>query len=51
MPRKQHPPRRSLERGAPIHLLASTLGHSSGATAVRYLHARLTASSARYLAV
>jgi integrase/recombinase XerD len=41
----------ALERGAPIHLVASTLGHSSVATTGRYLHARPTDSSARYLAV
>jgi integrase/recombinase XerD len=39
----------ALERGAPIHLEA-TLGHASVATTGRYLHARPTDSSARYLA-
>jgi integrase/recombinase XerD len=39
----------ALERGAPIHLVAATLGHSSIQTTGRYLHARPTDSSARYL--
>src|ERR671938_153138 len=41
----------SLERGAPIHLVQATLGHTSVATTGRYLHARPTDSSARYLGV
>jgi site-specific recombinase XerD len=41
----------ALERGAPIHLVAATLGHASVATTGIYLHARPTDSSARYLAV
>jgi integrase/recombinase XerD len=41
----------ALERGAPVHLVAQTLGHSSIQTTGRYLHARPTDSSARYLAV
>jgi len=41
----------ALDRGAPIHLVQVTLGHSSVATTGRYLHARPTDSSARYLAV
>ena len=41
----------ALERGAPIHLVQATLGHASVATTGRYLHARPTDSSARYLAV
>jgi integrase/recombinase XerD len=41
----------ALERGAPIHIVQATLGHASVATAGRYLHARPTDSSARYLAV
>jgi integrase/recombinase XerD len=41
----------ALERGAPIHLVAATLGHASVATTGTYLHARPTDSSARYLAV
>lgn len=39
----------SLDRGAPIHLVQATLGHSSVATTSRYLHARPTDSSALYL--
>lgn len=39
----------SLERGAPIHLVQATLGHSSIATTSRYLHARPSDSSALYL--
>ena len=39
------------QTSAPSDQLTSTFGHSSVATTVRYLHARLTASSARYLAV
>jgi integrase/recombinase XerD len=35
----------------PIHLVASTLGHSSVATTGRYLHARPTDSSLKYLAI
>jgi len=41
----------ALERGAAIHLVQATLGHASVATTGRYLHARPTDSSARYLAV
>jgi integrase/recombinase XerD len=41
----------ALERGAPIHLVQATLGHASVATTGRYLHARPTDSSARYLPV
>jgi integrase/recombinase XerD len=41
----------SLERGAPVHLVQATLGHASVATTGRYLHARPTDSSARYLGV
>ena len=41
----------SLDRGAPIHLVQQTLGHASMATTGRYLHARPTDSSARYLRV
>ncbi len=40
----------ALDRGAPIHLVQATLGHSSVATTGRYLHARPTDSSARFLA-
>jgi len=41
----------ALERGAPLHLVQRTLGHSSLMTTGRYLHARPTESSALYLAV
>ncbi len=41
----------ALDRGAPIHLVQATLGHSSVETTGRYLHARPTDSSSRYLAV
>ena len=39
----------SLDRGAPLHLVQATLGHSSVATTERYLHARPQDSSSRYL--
>ncbi len=39
----------SLDNGAPIHLVQSTLGHASIATTGRYLHARPNDSSANYL--
>ena len=41
----------SLDRGAPIHLVQATLGHASVATTGRYLHARPTDSSSRYLGI
>jgi integrase/recombinase XerD len=41
----------ALDRGAPIHLVQATLGHSSVATTTRYLHARPGDSSARFLAL
>jgi integrase/recombinase XerD len=41
----------ALERGAPVHLVAATLGHASIATTGKYAHARPTDSSARYLVV
>ena len=41
----------ALERGAPIHLVQATLGHASVAATGRYLHARLSDRSARYLAI
>jgi integrase/recombinase XerD len=41
----------ALDRGAPPHLVQSTLGHASLSTTSRYLHARPGDSSARYLAV
>lgn len=39
----------ALDRGAPISLVQSTLGHSSIATTGRYLHARPGESSGNYL--
>lgn len=39
----------ALERGAKIHLVADTLGHSSVAVTGRYLHARPEESSSLYL--
>ena len=41
----------ALDRGAPIHVLKETLGHSSIATTSAYTHARPTESSSRYLAI
>lgn len=41
----------ALDRGAPIHLVQATLGHASVATTGKYLHARPTESSAKYLAL
>lgn len=41
----------ALDRGAPIHLVQATLGHSSVATTGRYLHARPNDSSGNYLPV
>ena len=41
----------ALDRGAPIHLVQATLGHASVATTGRYLHARPSESSSKYLAV
>jgi site-specific recombinase XerD len=41
----------ALDRGAPLHLVAATLGHSNVATTGRYLHARPDDSSAMYLPV
>jgi len=40
----------ALERGAPIQLVQQTLGHTSIETTGKYLHARPSDSSARYLA-
>ncbi|NJM22945.1 MAG: tyrosine-type recombinase/integrase [Richelia sp. SM1_7_0] len=40
----------SLDRGAPIHLLQKTLGHSSVSITEMYLHAKPTDSSGLYLA-
>lgn len=39
----------ALDRGAPIHLVQATLAHASVATTGRYLHARPTDSSSRFL--
>ena len=39
----------ALDRGAPIHLVQACLGHSSISTTGKYLHARPTDSSSRYL--
>lgn len=41
----------ALDRGAPIHLVQTTLGHASVATTGKYLHARPSDSSSRYLAL
>ena len=41
----------ALDRGAPIHVLKETLGHSSIAVTSAYVHARPTESSSKYLAV
>jgi integrase/recombinase XerD len=41
----------ALDRGAAIHLVQATLGHSSVATTGKYLHARPSESSSKYLAV
>jgi integrase/recombinase XerD len=41
----------ALDHGAPIHLVQTTLGHSSVATTSTYLHARPDDSSARFLYV
>ena len=39
----------ALDRGAPIHLVQTTLGHASITTTGRYLHARPSDSSSRFL--
>jgi integrase/recombinase XerD len=39
----------ALDRGAPIHLVQTTLGHASISTTGRYLHARPNDSSGNYL--
>ena len=39
----------ALDRGAPAHLVQTTMGHASLATTSRYAHARPEDSSARYL--
>lgn len=41
----------SPDRGCPVHVLQSSLGHASIATTSRYLHAKPADGSARYLAV
>lgn len=41
----------ALDRGAPVHVVQATLGHSSLATTSKYTHARPTESSGLYLAV
>lgn len=41
----------SLDRGAPVHVVQTTLGHASLTTTTRYVHARPGDSSARYLPV
>jgi integrase/recombinase XerD len=41
----------ALERGAPIHLVQKTLGHASISTTGKYLDARPTESSSKWLAV
>lgn len=41
----------ALDRGAPVHLVSATLGHSNLATTGRYTHARPSESSSSYLAV
>jgi integrase/recombinase XerD len=40
----------ALDRGAPAHLVMTTLGHSSLTTTSRYMHARPSESSGTYLA-
>jgi integrase/recombinase XerD len=39
----------ALDRGAPIHLVQTTLGHASITTTGKYLHARPKESSSRFL--
>jgi integrase/recombinase XerD len=39
----------ALDRGAPVHVVQTTLGHASLSTTTRYSHARPGDSSARYL--
>lgn len=41
----------ALDRGAPAHLVQTTLGHASLATTTKYAHARPAESSADYLAL
>lgn len=39
----------SMDRGAPLHVVQATLGHSNPATTGKYLHARPSDGSGRYL--
>jgi integrase/recombinase XerD len=39
----------ALDRGAPVHVVQSTLGHASLETTTRYTHVRPGDSSAKYL--
>jgi site-specific recombinase XerD len=41
----------ALDRGAPVHVVQTTLGHASLTTTTRYVHARPGDSSSRYLPV
>lgn len=41
----------ALDRGAPVHVVQTTLGHASLTTTTRYTHARPGDSSSRYLGV
>lgn len=41
----------ALDRGAPVHLVQQTLGHSSLATTSKYTHSRPNESSGKFLAV
>jgi site-specific recombinase XerD len=41
----------ALDRGAPVYLVSSTLGHADLRTTSAYTHARPGDSSARYLGV
>jgi integrase/recombinase XerD len=41
----------ALDHGAPIHLVQATLGHASVATTGKYLHARPSDSSGKYLPI
>ena len=41
----------ALDRGAPVHLVQTTLGHASLTTTSKYSHARPGDSSGRYLSV
>lgn len=41
----------ALDRGAPVHLVQATLGHADLSTTGRYLHARPTDGSSRYLSL